>query len=75
MADQLFENYSMAVKEIEKSISYKQALPPCAVCGQTRYWITERGEIRCGSKPCASGLRYRIKSIEVEFVPDQRLAL
>jgi len=57
--------------EIEESIRSKGYLPPCSSCGQTRYWLTERGEVRCGSHRCASALRFRIKSIEVEFATEE----
>jgi len=41
--------------------------PPCPRCGQSRYWLASGGRVLCGTKQCASALRFQL--IALKFHP------
>jgi TubC N-terminal docking domain len=42
--------------------------PPCPVCGQVRYWLASGGRALCGTKQCASTLRFQLIALEFHAV-------
>jgi len=42
--------------------------PPCPVCGQVRYWLASSGRVLCGTKQCASALRFQLIALEFHAV-------
>jgi tubulysin polyketide synthase-like protein len=42
--------------------------PPCPVCGQVRYWLASGGRVLCGTKRCASALRFQLLALEFHQV-------
>ena len=39
-------------------------LPPCPICDQVRYWLASGGRVLCGTKQCASALRFQLVALE-----------
>jgi hypothetical protein len=44
------------------------AFPPCPVCGSVRYWLASGGRVLCGTKQCASALRFQLIALEFHAV-------
>jgi hypothetical protein len=42
--------------------------PPCPVCGSVRYWLASGGRVLCGTKQCASSLRFQLIALEFHAV-------
>jgi hypothetical protein len=42
--------------------------PPCPGCGQVRYWLAPGGRVLCGTKQCASALRFQLVALEFHAV-------
>lgn len=42
--------------------------PPCPVCGQVRYWLAPGGRVLCGSRTCASALRFQLLTLDFRTV-------
>ncbi len=42
--------------------------PPCPACGQIRYWLASGGRVLCGSKQCASALRFQLVTLKFHAV-------
>jgi hypothetical protein len=42
--------------------------PRCPVCGQVRYWLASGGRVLCGTKQCASALRFQLIALEFHAV-------
>lgn len=42
--------------------------PPCPVCGQVRYWLASGGRVLCGTKQCASALRFQLIALQFHAV-------
>jgi hypothetical protein len=42
--------------------------PPCPVCGSVRYWLASGGRVLCGTKQCASALRFQLVTLEFHRV-------
>ncbi len=42
--------------------------PPCPICGETRYWLSRGGLVRCGTKRCTSAARFQLISLEIQAV-------
>jgi hypothetical protein len=42
--------------------------PPCPACGQVRYWLASGGRVLCGTKQCASALRFQLIALEFHAV-------
>jgi len=45
-----------------------QSFPPCPGCHQSRYWITPRGAVVCGSGKCNGATRFMVTHIELYAV-------
>ena len=42
--------------------------PPCPICGSVRYWLASGGRVLCGTKRCASALRFQLVAFKVHAV-------
>ena len=42
--------------------------PPCPVCGSVRYWLASGGRVLCGTKRCASALRFQLVALQFHAV-------
>lgn len=42
--------------------------PPCPACGSVRYWLASGGRVLCGTKQCASALRFQLIALEFHAV-------
>lgn len=48
----------------DASLYSRVEFPPCPSCGQVRYWLAPGGRVLCGTKQCASALRFQIVTLE-----------